>query len=120
MPIIMDRLRLAFSKSGMTYAEFEKKVNGISKATLQRYVSGTSGKIPMDALEQMAYALNVSPAYLMGWRDEEDAFTPAPSLTPEEARVLAAYRAAEATYRKVALELLETHPASTPARQTLA
>ena len=45
---------------------------------------------------------------------------PAQSLNSEELRVLAAYRAAEATYRKVALELLETHPADTPARQTLA
>lgn len=69
MPIIMERLELAFRKSKMSYLEFEK-ATGIAKATLQRYVTGKTEKIPMDAVEIMAKALGVSAPYLMGWESQ--------------------------------------------------
>lgn len=72
MPIIMERLAFAFKQSGLTYSEFEK-ATGIPKATLQRYVTGKTEKIPMDALEAMANALDVDPAFLMGWRNASSA-----------------------------------------------
>ncbi|MBP3649464.1 MAG: helix-turn-helix transcriptional regulator [Clostridia bacterium] len=72
MPIVMERLAQAFKRSGLSYSEFEK-TTGIPKATLQRYVTGKTEKIPMDAMEIMAKALNVDPAYLMGWRNSPDA-----------------------------------------------
>lgn len=68
MPIVMQRLKSAFLSSGKSYSELST-ATGIPKATLQRYISGKTEKIPMDALESIASALNVSPAYLMGWRD---------------------------------------------------
>lgn len=84
MPIIMERLALAFKRSGMSYAEFEK-ATGISKATLQRYVTGKTEKIPMDALEKMAIALDVRASYLMGWEDNPTRVPP--SSSAEGARI---------------------------------
>ena len=42
---------------------------GISKSTLQRYETGYIKNMPVDKLEEIADALNISPAYLMGWED---------------------------------------------------
>lgn len=88
---------------------------GVSRAS---YTNIENGKRDPDTATLIALAdyFHVPIDFLVG----REMKAPAQSLNSEELRVLAAYRAAEATYRKVALELLETHPASTPARQTLA
>ena len=52
----------------MSYQTLSEKV-GISKSTLQRYETGYIKNMPVDKLEEIADALNVSPAYLMGWED---------------------------------------------------
>lgn len=44
---------------------------GVNKATIQRYENGIISNIPSDKIEKIAKCLNVSPAYLMGWEDEE-------------------------------------------------
>ena len=52
----------------MSYQTLSEKV-GISKSTLQRYETGYIKNMPVDKLEEIADALNISPAYLMGWED---------------------------------------------------
>lgn len=44
---------------------------GMSKSTLQRYETGFIANVPLDKLEVLAKALEMSPAYLMGWEDKE-------------------------------------------------
>ena len=71
-------LRQVFSNSGLSYVELEKRT-GIPKSVLQRYAAGETKKIPVDAVERIARALDVSPAYLLGWQefsDEQDDQTP--------------------------------------------
>mgnify|MGYP001625658429 FL=1 len=71
-------LRQVFSNSGLSYMELEKRT-GIPKSVLQRYAAGETKKIPVDAVERIARALDVSPAYLLGWQespDEQDDQTP--------------------------------------------
>lgn len=53
----------------MTLEELGKKAN-VSRATIQRYKSGVISNIPSDRIELIAEALSVSPAYLMGWEDD--------------------------------------------------
>ena len=53
-------------KSPFSYAELEKKT-GISKSALQRYASGNTKKIPIEAEEKIALALGVSASFIMGW-----------------------------------------------------
>jgi len=57
------------------YVDIEKKT-GIPKSTIQRYASGTTKKIPIDAIETLASVFGVSPAYLMGWGDTNSTVSP--------------------------------------------
>lgn len=63
---IADRLMTAMKSSKITYVELARRT-GISKSALQRYATGETEKIPLDRLEQMAQALDVSAEYLLGW-----------------------------------------------------
>jgi len=64
-----QRLRHAIKNAKLGYMEIEEKT-GMSKSSVQRYATGTTKKIPIDAVEKLAPLLNVSPAYLMGWTDD--------------------------------------------------
>lgn len=63
---IVQRLKESIEKSGLSYVELEKKT-GIAKSSIQRYASGTTKKIPIDAIQLIAKACGVSDAYIMGW-----------------------------------------------------
>ena len=60
------RIKEAIEKSGLTLMELQTKT-GISKSAIQRYASGETDKIPVDAVKLLAKATNVSAIYLMGW-----------------------------------------------------
>lgn len=47
------------------------ELTGISKSTLQRYETGTTNKIPIDAVSLIEKALHLTPGYLLGWVDDE-------------------------------------------------
>lgn len=47
------------------------ELTGISKSTLQRYETGTTLKVPIDAISLIEKALHLSPGYLLGWADDE-------------------------------------------------
>lgn len=70
MQDIMKRMRNRREELNMSYQTLSEKV-GISKSTLQRYETGYIKNMPVDKLEEIANALQVSPAYLMGWDIEE-------------------------------------------------
>jgi transcriptional regulator with XRE-family HTH domain len=69
MQDIMSRMKKRREELDMSYQTLSDKV-GISKSTLQRYETGYIKNMPVDKLEDIANALQVSPAYLMGWTDE--------------------------------------------------
>ena len=66
MQNIMKRMKDRREELNMSYQTLSEKV-GISKSTLQRYETGYKKNMPVDKLEAIADALNVSPSYLMGW-----------------------------------------------------
>lgn len=68
MEKISDRLLAAMRDADITYVELAKQT-GISKSALQRYATGETEKIPLDRIELIARALNVSAAYLLGWEN---------------------------------------------------
>lgn len=63
---IIQRLKESIEKSELSYLELEKKT-GIAKSSIQRYASGVTKKIPIDAIQAIAKACGVSDAYIMGW-----------------------------------------------------
>lgn len=63
---IGERIKAARLSKGLTLEQLGKSA-GIGKTTILRYETGVISNIPSDRLEAIASALNVSPAYLMGW-----------------------------------------------------
>ncbi|MGZ2417161.1 transcriptional regulator with XRE-family HTH domain [Staphylococcus caledonicus] len=64
------RMKQSREKRGITLAELGRKI-GKTEATVQRYESGNIKNLKNDTIESIANALNVNPAYLMGWIDED-------------------------------------------------
>lgn len=94
---IKDRLKKALDSSGMTASELAQK-SGINKGAISRYLHGTV--IPkQSAVGELARALGVSPAWLLGFNVTEDgraveAQLDLDALTDENRlRVLAYYQA---------------------------
>ena len=72
---LVSKLKGARIAADVSLAELSK-VTGISKSTLQRYETGATKKIPIDAVPIIENALNLPTGYLMGWDenlDKEDA-----------------------------------------------
>ena len=65
-----ERIKSLIEQSGKSYQELEK-LTGIKKSSLQRYASGVTTKIPLDGIEKLANAFNVSQEYLMGWEEKK-------------------------------------------------
>lgn len=65
------RMKIAREKKGMTLQELGKRI-GRTEATVQRYESGNIKNLKSDVIEQIAFHLDVNPAYLMGWIDNPE------------------------------------------------
>lgn len=66
---IIARIKKRRTDLNISYQELANKT-GLSKSTLQRYETGSIKNMPIDKLEVIASALDISPAYLMGWEEE--------------------------------------------------
>ena len=64
-----DKIKFNREKLGYTLEELSKLV-GVSAPTIQRYESGEIKNVRRHKISKLAKALNISPAYLMGWEDE--------------------------------------------------
>lgn len=68
MKEIINRIKTRRNELMLSYQDLADKT-GLSKSTLQRYETGAIKNMPLDKLGVLAKALNVSPAYLMGWKE---------------------------------------------------
>ncbi len=73
---IVGRIKKKRKELGYSYQELAKKTK-MSKSTLQRYETGAIKNIPLDKLEVLANALDVSPIYLLGIKNEISPIYPA-------------------------------------------
>ena len=99
-----DRIKSLIEESGKSYLELEK-LTGVKKSSLQRYASGITTKIPLDVIEKLSAAFNVSQEYIMGWEAKENS----PSelqLTEGEQLMLELFRRIPEERQPEALELL--------------
>jgi len=99
-----ERIKALVNGSDLSYQELEK-LTGIKKSSLQRYASGITTKIPLDVIEKLAKAFNVSQEYLMGW-DEKENSPSEPQLTEGEQLMLELFRRIPEDRQPAALELL--------------
>jgi transcriptional regulator with XRE-family HTH domain len=106
MSIRSERIKALIEQSKMSYQELEK-TTGIKKSSLQRYASGVTTKIPLDVIEKLATAFDVSQEYLMGWDEKEEKKTlEEPQLTEGEKMMLELFRSIPEERQPEALELL--------------
>ncbi len=68
---IRNRISQKKSELNLSYQDMSEKT-GLSKSTLQRYITGDIRNLGLDKLEILAKALDVTPSYLMGWEDENN------------------------------------------------
>lgn len=62
---ISNKILSLMKEQKKTYRDLEK-ITHISRSTIQRYVTNTNSKFPVDNLKKIALALEVSPSFLMG------------------------------------------------------
>ena len=104
MSVQSDRIKYQMQRNSLTFLEIEQRT-GIKKSSMQRYVSGETGKIPLSAIEKLANLFGVSGAYLMGWDEKEDSPSE-PVLTEGEKTMLELFRKIPVERQPEALDLL--------------
>lgn len=104
MSIRSERIKALIDSSDLSYQELEK-VTGIKKSSLQRYASGVTTKIPLDVIEKLSKAFNVSQEYLMGWDEKKDSLSEL-ELTEGEKMMLELFRQIPEDRQPEALDLL--------------
>lgn len=65
-----ERIKEIRNKLNMSQVDFADKIN-VSKQTLYKYENNIITNIPSDKIEAAAKLGNISPAYLMGWKELE-------------------------------------------------
>ena len=101
-----ERIKSLIEESGKSYQELEK-ITGIKKSSLQRYASGVTAKIPLDVIEKLSKAFNVSQEYLMGWNDDTKENSPSePTLTEEEQILLDLFRRVPGDQQQLVLQMI--------------
>lgn len=104
MSVRSERIKALVESSEMSYQEIEK-LTGIKKSSLQRYASGVTTKIPLDVIEKLSVAFNVSQEYLMGW-DEKKASPSEPSLTEGEKVLLDLFNRVPEDQQQLVLQMI--------------
>ena len=76
---IGERIKLRRQELGMSADDLAARL-GKNRATIYRYESDEIENLPINVLEPLAKILNVSPAYLMGWKNEKRESNPIPLI----------------------------------------
>lgn len=86
-----EKIKMLREQNDMTLEELGNKV-GVGKSTVRKWENGMIANMKRDKIAGLSNALGVSPAYLMGWDENEvpDA-TPAVTLRTDESSLLADY-----------------------------
>ena len=104
MSIRSERIKALVENSGMSYQDLEK-LTGIKKSSLQRYASGVTTKIPLDVIEKLSVAFNVSQEYLMGWDENKDSPSE-PQLTEGEKVLLDLFNRVPEDKQQLVLQMI--------------
>lgn len=99
-----ERIKALVEESNMSYQDLEK-LTGIKKSSLQRYASGVTTKIPLDVIEKLSAAFNVSQEYLMGWDEKKDSPSD-PELTEGEKILFDLFRRVPEDKQQMVLQMI--------------
>ncbi len=77
-----DKIKQLRNEKGMTLEELGNKV-GVGKSTVRKWETGIIANMKRDKILKVSEALGTSPAYLMGWNEEDKS----QSLTKEDSSI---------------------------------
>ena len=77
---LADKLKNRRKELRLTQGDVAKKV-GVAIQTIYKYENGIVTNIPLDRLELIAKALQISPAYLMGWPEDSESYKKEDAIT---------------------------------------
>ena len=98
----IKELRLA---KGMTLEQVADIV-GVGKSTVRKWETGMIANMKRDKIALLAKALSTTPAYLMGW--EEDDYTPeVVSLTDEESFIIELFRRVPENKQQMVIQMIQ-------------
>ena len=78
---------------------------GVGKSTVRKWETGDIANMRRDKIDSLAKALEVSPAYLMGWKENTKA-PDKPKLTEGEEELLNLFRQIPENKQTVVLEMI--------------
>ncbi len=67
-----SKIKMLREEKGLTLEQLGDKI-GVGKSTVRKWENGMIANMRRDKISLIADALNVSPAYLMGWTESPDA-----------------------------------------------
>ena len=67
---IGQRIRARRTELNMSMEQLAQRL-GVNRSTVFRYETGEIEKMPIDVIKPIAKALNTTPAFIMGWDEEE-------------------------------------------------
>lgn len=98
-----ERIKTLRQEKGLTLEQVAEVV-GVGKSTVRKWETGMIANMRRDKIADLAKALGTTPAYLMGWKEEE---TPdEPELTEGEMDLIKMFRQIPVDRQPEALELL--------------
>lgn len=104
MSVRSERIKSIIDKSGQSYQELER-LTGIKKSSLQRYANGVTTKIPLDVIEKLSKAFNVSQEYLMGWEENKNPLDK-PKLTEGAQQMLDLFNQVPEDKQSIVIEMI--------------
>jgi len=116
---VVRRLNEEKERKGLSYADLAR-MTGIPKSTIQRHLTGYTGKLPLDVLQKITRALQMDARVAMMWDSpviggyDDSGFDqygydrgPSDDLTDLERRVVDAFRSASPKDRRTVLNALD-------------
>ena len=105
--LMAERIRNRRIELGMTQEELALKVGYHGRSTINKIEKDTRN-MQIDKVTEFAKALRVSPAYLMGWDDEEGTFGEDIDRQTKKSTVEEAFNLLNPDHQKAVLDLMQT------------
>ena len=103
-----QRIKALRQKKGLTLEQVADVV-GVGKSTVRKWETGMIANMRRDKIADLAKALGTTPAYLMGWEDEnlEKESSPSePQLTEGEKVLIDLFRRVPEEHQQIVLQMI--------------
>lgn len=102
-----NKIRILRQERGLTLEQVAEVV-GVGKSTVRKWETGMIANMRRDKIADLAKALGTTPAYLMGWENQEEQ-EPSPSepvLTEGELALLELFRKVPEAQQQLVLQMI--------------